>query len=124
MSLQDKLEFAIVLAEEIRPRDLAKRWSNPYRASEIAAKLIRASKRLRALYNASDDGCGSWRDEMAQAHFDAQVARIKKRLADTMAPHGITVEGPGDPRGVMLQLQLPRTKRKNGFGNAGYCVPE
>jgi hypothetical protein len=123
--LQDKLEFAIVLAEE-----MARSRVSPFAAADLARSLMRAAKRYHALCERKCNGYqpraigalllndgGQARDEKASKAIEARVTKA-------LAPYGITARFNGDPRGAAIKLVLPRTKRNNDFGGEGYCVPQ
>jgi hypothetical protein len=116
----DRLEFAIVLAAELGQRGVR---ASTYRIAALAGRLIKAHKALRNAIEATDDGCGSMRDARDQEAYDAEHAKIVKRIAAMLRLYGIGAQIGGDPRGCLFQLTLPRTQVKNGFGAKGYCVP-
>ncbi len=115
-ALTDKLEFAIVLGEELS----AQHYGIPVRAAALADALMAKAKRYHCLCECQCNG-GSTED---LARWAKEQARIKKRVADLLEPYGIKPIFQGDPRGAVLKLQLPRTKITNGWGGEGYCVPQ
>lgn len=122
--LQDKLEFAIVLWEEMcrgNNYDAAGDWicNSPYRSATLAAALMRLAKRLHRL---AEKSCNGGTEEQL-ARVDQDTERYQAKVAALLKPYGITPMFQGDPRGAVLKLALPRTKRTNGWGGE-YCVPQ
>lgn len=111
----DRLEFAIVLAHELS--ELSKQ---AYPVAKLASALIAAHRRLHRM---AEDNCNGFHTEAESDAHDAKVERARNRVAKMLAPYGITAVFGGDPRGAVLKLTLPRTKRTNGGGNEGYQVP-
>jgi hypothetical protein len=110
MNTQDRLEFAIVLAQEIG-------WgkSFPEPTAKLAMTLIRYGRRMHKL---AEDACN-----FADESTDVKIHKLSQKVNDLLAPYGIQAKHGGDPRGCVLQLILPRTRVTNGWGGEGYCVP-
>jgi uncharacterized protein YcgI (DUF1989 family) len=119
--LQDKLEFAIVLAEEMHRSIIPNRvFYSPFTAATLARSLMRAAKRYHRLCETECNG-GS---EELMALCDRNSKAIESRVTKALAPYGITAKFNGDPRGAVIKLVLPRTKRNNDFGGERYCVSQ
>lgn len=112
----DRLEFAVALHEEMlfTPR------ASPYRTATLAKRLMAAGRRLHRL---AEDNCNGHATEAGADACDAAIERAQRRVRALLAPYGIGALFGVDPGGCVLQLILPRTKRKNGWAAEGYCVP-
>jgi len=123
-NLINSLEFAAVLHEEMRMHMCtipgASAIVNPYHTAPMAAALIRAGKRLHRL---AEESCNGHATEAGADACDRAIARTQKLITALLAPYGIGARFGGDPRGCVLQLILPVTKRVNGWAGEGYCVP-
>jgi hypothetical protein len=61
---------------------------------------------------------------MSQLYFDQKRASDPYALPDGESFYVDTAVFSDDPRGAVLKLVLPRTRRSNDFGGEGYyCVP-
>ena len=114
---QDMLEFAIMLAAEIRAgkgrADGA--HDSDYAIAVLSDRLVRAAGRLHRI---SEDCCNYGREE-----DDQRFERACNRVSKLLAPYGIKAIFSGDPRGASIKLVLPATKRTNGWDGEGWCVP-
>ncbi len=127
-TLTDRLEFAVVLHSEIYCNDNGKHSSvlfggapvQPYTIATLASDLMKAGRRLHRLAEAY---CNGFDHEPAYKDNERATVRLEARVTAMLAPYGITPRFGGDPRGVMITLTLPRTKRTNGWSGEGYCVP-
>lgn len=120
--LSDKLEFAIVLHLEAQAchADTGAQFST-FSITQLARKLMLAAKRLHTL---AEFSCNGFADERDNTENEQATIRVQKRVMALLQPYGIGAHFGGDPRGAVLQLKLPRTKRTNGWGGEGYCVPQ
>ena len=118
--LQDRLEFAIVLARETWSSLGAQKEASSFTVATLASDLMKAGRRLHRLAEAN---CNGFRDAADQDANERATERCQARVVKALAPYGITARFGGDPRGVMIELVLPRTKRANGWSGEGYCVP-
>ena len=128
--MQDRLEFTVVLARELvsayaehmlagLPKE-ERPSVGDYATAKLASDLMKAGRRLHRLAEAN---CNGFRDTADQDANERATERCQARVVKALSPYGITARFGGDPRGVMIELVLPRTKRTNGWGGEGYCVP-
>jgi hypothetical protein len=114
-AILDHLEFAIVLAEEIRAAGF--KSAPAFRVAELANNLSRWARMYNRL---NKQACNEGHTDA----LEAKQTRIIDKVNDAIGLYGITAIFNGDPRGCAIQLTLPRTKRVNGFCADGYGVPE
>lgn len=109
----DRFEFVLALHKEIRATTSV--LPSDCEIAKLASKLIRHG---RTLHRLAEHLCNYGEDATYTAMGVTQT-----RVRDLLEPYGIGAVFSGDPRGCCLKLVFPITKRTNGWGGEGYCVP-